>query len=66
MEFWGVSPIVSLLEGIIDQFADRYTYLDLGTSAIEGVELEGLAKFKDNLGAARSIKKTIVWSNPNL
>jgi hypothetical protein len=66
LEFRGVSPIVSLLEGIIDQFADRYTYLDLGTSAIEGVELEGLAKFKDNLGAARSIKKTIVWSNPNL
>jgi hypothetical protein len=66
MEFRGVSPIVSLLEGIIDRFADKYTYLDLGTSAIEGVELEGLARFKDNLGATRSSKKTIVWVNPNM
>ena len=66
IEFRSVSPIVSLLEGIINQFADKYTYLDLGTSAIEGVELEGLAKFKDNLGASRSSKKTIVWVNPNL
>ena len=66
IEFRSVSPVVLLLEGIINEFTDKYTYLDLGTSAIDGVELEGVARFKDNLGAIRSSKKTIVWVNPSL
>jgi hypothetical protein len=66
IEFRSVSPVVLLLEGIINEFTDKYTYLDLGTSAIDGVELEGVARFKDNLGAVRSSKKTIVWVNPSL
>jgi len=66
LEFRSVSPIVSLLERLIDKFTLKYNYLDLGTSAIDGVVLEGVARFKDNLGATRSSKKTIVWKNPNL
>ena len=65
-EYRGVSPIVFLLEGLLDEFSDKYSYLDLGTSAIDGDVLEGVARFKDNLGATRSTKKTISWLNPNL
>lgn len=66
LEFRSVSPIVFLLEGLIEKFSDKYNYLDLGTSAIDGDVLEGLARFKDNLGATRTNKKTVLWINPTL
>ena len=64
--FRGVSPLVLLLDYLVTKVQDRFTYLDLGTSAINGVALDGLVRFKTNLGAAHSHKSTIRWQNPSI
>jgi hypothetical protein len=64
--FRGVSPLVLLLDHLVTKVRDRFTYLDLGTSAIKGVPLEGLIRFKTNLGAIHSLKRTIRWENPSV
>jgi hypothetical protein len=59
--FRHVSPVVRLLVELVSIFKNRYDFLDLGTSAIEGLEIEGLVRFKENLGALRSYKRQIFW-----
>jgi hypothetical protein len=62
--FRHVSPLVLLLDNLVRTYQHKFKSLDLGTSAIQGVTIEGLSRFKDNLGASQSSKKTIKWKNP--
>ena len=62
--FRHVSPLVLLLDNLVRDYQDKFISLDLGTSAIQGVTIEGLSRFKDNLGTRQSSKKTIKWKNP--
>jgi hypothetical protein len=64
--FRHVSPLVLLLDNLVCSYKDKFISLDLGTSAIQGVTIEGLSRFKDNLGARQSRKNTIIWKNPAL
>ena len=64
--FRHVSPLVLMLDNLVSTYRDRFNFLDLGTSAIQGVTIEGLSRFKDNLGAYQSHKKCIRWENPEL
>jgi len=58
-----LSPIVFLMTELVSTFKGRYSFLDLGTSAIKGEVLAGLSKFKDNLGATRSHKLHVAWQS---
>jgi hypothetical protein len=60
-EYRNISPIVFLMTQLVSRFRGRYNFLDLGTSAINGEVLEGLSRFKDNLGAAQSHKMQVIW-----
>jgi hypothetical protein len=62
--FRHVSPLVLLLNNLVSNYQARFDFLDLGTSAIQGATIEGLARFKDNLGARVSNKNCIKWENP--
>ena len=62
--FRHVSPLVLLLDNLVSNYQSKFDFLDLGTSAIQGVTIEGLSRFKDNLGARQSNKKCIKWENP--
>ena len=61
-EFRKLSPIVLLMTELVSSFREKYKYLDLGTSAINGEPLESLSRFKGNLGASISHKLQIVWN----
>ena len=61
-KFRHLSPLVYLMNEIITISKSSYRYLDLGTSSIGGQPLEGLVRFKDNLGAKRSKKQEISWT----
>jgi hypothetical protein len=61
-KFRHLSPLVYLMNEIITVSKSSYRYLDLGTSSIGGYPLEGLVRFKDNLGAKRSKKQEISWT----
>lgn len=60
-KYRNISPIVFLMTELVSSFGEKYKFLDLGTSAINGEVLEGLSRFKDNLGASRSHKTQVVW-----
>ena len=60
-EYRNLSPIVLLMTELASTFRGRYNFLDLGTSALNGEVLEGLSRFKDNLGASSSHKLQIAW-----
>lgn len=62
-KYRNISPIVFLMTELISTFGEKYKFLDLGTSAINGEVLEGLSRFKDNLGASRSHKLQVVWQS---
>ena len=62
-EFRNLSPIVLLMTELVSTFREKYNFLDLGTSAINGEALEGLSRFKDNLGALQSHKLQIAWQS---
>jgi hypothetical protein len=62
-EFRNLSPIVLLMTQLVSTFREKYNFLDLGTSAINGEVLEGLSRFKDNLGALPSHKLQIAWQS---
>lgn len=62
--FRHVSPLVLLLDNLVSIYQAKFAFLDLGTSAIQGATIEGLARFKDNLGARKSNKNWIKWKNP--
>jgi hypothetical protein len=66
LNFRHVSPLVLMLDNLVSTYRDRFSFLDLGTSAIQGATIEGLSRFKDNLGAYQSHKKCIRWENPEL
>jgi hypothetical protein len=57
-----ISPVVMLMVELVSTLKERYKFLDLGTSAMDGNEIEGLSRFKDNLGATRSYKSEIFWN----
>ncbi len=55
------SPVIFLISGIYDFCRQNgYHLLDLGIATENGVINEGLAHFKQRLGAGQSIKKTII------
>lgn len=63
--YWGddadnwrhLSPVVALFVSIYEDSAKAgFKILDLGTSSVSGVINEGLARFKDNLGAIKTRK----------
>jgi len=52
VNFRRFSPITFLCSSLIDFGSSRnFQYLDLGTSSIDGKILEGVARYKENLGA---------------
>ena len=62
-EYRNLSPIVFLMTQLVSTFREKYSFLDLGTSAINGEVLEGLSRFKDNLGASPSHKLQVQWQS---
>jgi hypothetical protein len=58
-----LSPIVLMLQELIKSEKDKFKFLDLGTASTEGKILEGLARFKVNLGATANQKHSIKWEN---
>ena len=59
--FRSESPVVLLMEKLIELYSQKYKFLDLGTSGDGGAEIEGLVRFKNNLGAIRTGKKKVIW-----
>jgi hypothetical protein len=60
LTFRNYSPITLLCEKLVEQsLIDGIQILDLGISSSEGLLNEGLHRFKQNLGAVASPKKTI-------
>ena len=57
------SPIALMLQEIIRSEKDKFKFLDLGTASSEGQILEGLARFKINLGATATPKYSIKWES---
>jgi hypothetical protein len=62
-EYRNISPIVFLMTQLVSTFKEKYNFLDLGTSAINGEVLEGLSRFKHNLGASPSHKLQVAWQS---
>ena len=61
-EFNDYSPMAFLLIELIKIFNENgFNYLDLGISSINGKPQEGLAVFKDRMGAIRSEKLTFSY-----
>lgn len=61
LSFRSYSPITLLCERLVEQsLADGIHFLDLGISSSDGLINEGLHRFKQNLGAITSAKRTIV------
>ncbi len=64
--FWGddvkfrhLSPVASLLSFLVTiSRRDGFSHLDLGISSVDGVLDDGLARFKQNLGAIKTFKPT--------
>ncbi|MCP4460187.1 MAG: GNAT family N-acetyltransferase [Cytophagales bacterium] len=54
------SPMVGLVQHLVDHFKHEVRYLDLGVSSIEGRPQEGLISFKERMGGVKSLKKTFV------
>ena len=63
INFRALSPVVFLMEKLIDYSSLNYRFLDLGTSGVDGIVIDGLVRFKNNLGARTSKKRKIVWEH---
>jgi hypothetical protein len=63
IKFRALSPVVFLMEKLIDYSSQDYRFLDLGTSGVDGIVIDGLVRFKNNLGARTSKKRKIVWEH---
>jgi len=63
-DFLHYSPSILLHKGIYEYCQENdYTYLDLGIATDKGVDNLGLIRFKENLGAVVSQKKTYTLTN---
>lgn len=52
------SPMVGLIQHLVDHFKSKVNYLDLGVSSAKGKPQEGLISFKERMGGIKSLKKT--------
>lgn len=52
------SPMVAIIEKLVDHFQFKVKYFDLGISSIQGKPQEGLIAFKEKMGGIRSDKCT--------
>jgi lipid II:glycine glycyltransferase (peptidoglycan interpeptide bridge formation enzyme) len=60
LEYRHLSPVVPLCKFLIENGKNEgLEILDLGISSVDGIENNGLSRFKENLGAIRSEKITI-------
>jgi hypothetical protein len=63
LEYRNFSPVVSIFKKIVEYSQDNgYKFLDLGTSSSKGKTIEGLVRFKSNLGAME-YEKLMVSTN---
>jgi hypothetical protein len=51
------SPMVGLLDHIVQHYATTHQYLDLGISSIEGLPQNGLIAFKERMGGMPGMKR---------
>jgi len=63
-DFLGFSPSIFLHKVMYEYCQEHgYSYLDLGIATDKGVDNQGLIRFKENLGATLSQKKTYILTN---
>ena len=61
LSFRNYSPLTLLCERLVEQSrVDGIQFLDLGISSNDGLLNEGLHRFKQNLGAITSVKRTVL------
>lgn len=55
------SPMVGLIDYVVDYFKSKVKYIDLGISSEQGKPQTGLIAFKDRMGGIMNSKRSFTW-----